>query len=630
MEPSEIQENFKKNIHDKYVVFSSLFSNLPYTGITNVGNLIPIFYYLCKTGLHNNKSPEEIINHFFTKYYSFETISEAQKQNDLFKYIQFIERQVVLFDALEDSGFSTVNDMQGPGTLTNFINSNNSAKNNPILKHHLSTFKVRIVLTAHPTQFYPSGVLSIIHDLSDSILKNDFDTINEYLKQLGITPFFNKEKPTPLDEAKNLMWYLENVFYTTLGDIYSNIVNKIFDFNNNEDFILNHFHNPIIELGFWPGGDRDGNPNVTSLTTLKVAKDLHKSIITCYYRDIRQLKRYLTFSKIDHLLAVLEDLLFKNIFIPEQTKPVTAQDILNQLLTIRQIIIKDCFKLHLEKLDSLIFKVKIFGTHFATLDIRQDSRINRNILLKINAALVSNNAPPILPKDYEKLSEIEKIKILQLIIYPQKLENIVFDDEVKDALLTMQYILKIQAMCGGMSCNRFIISNCQSLSNVLELFYLLQLAGHDELVSQVDIVPLFETISDLENADEIMHHLFLNKTYKSHLLTRHKQQTIMLGFSDGTKDGGYMQANYSIYKAKVQLSAIARKHKIKIVFFDGRGGPPSRGGGKTHKFYASLDNSILTEQIQVTIQGQTITSNFGTKKSAQYNLEQLLTAGLKK
>jgi len=102
----------------------------------------------------------------------------------------------------------------------------------------------------------------------------------------------------------------------------------------------------------------------------------------------------------------------------------------------------------------------------------------------------------------------------------------------------------------------------------------------------------------------------------------------MLGFSDGTKDGGYLMANWSIYKAKDKLSAISKQYNIDIVFFDGRGGPPARGGGKTHKFYASMGKNIAGKEIQLTIQGQTVSSNFGTIDAAQYNIEQLIHAGI--
>jgi phosphoenolpyruvate carboxylase len=122
--------------------------------------------------------------------------------------------------------------------------------------------------------------------------------------------------------------------------------------------------------------------------------------------------------------------------------------------------------------------------------------------------------------------------------------------------------------------------------------------------------------------------LYTNTAYAKHLQERNNKQTIMLGFSDGTKDGGYLMANWSIYKAKEALTEISRKYGIKAIFFDGRGGPPARGGGKTHKFYASLGPTIENNEIQVTVQGQTISSNFGTLDSCRYNLENLLSAGV--
>jgi phosphoenolpyruvate carboxylase len=145
---------------------------------------------------------------------------------------------------------------------------------------------------------------------------------------------------------------------------------------------------------------------------------------------------------------------------------------------------------------------------------------------------------------------------------------------------------------------------------------------------EVDIVPLFETVEDLQQAAGIMKTLYENEAYISHLKNRDHKQTIMLGFSDGTKDGGYLMANWSIYKAKETLTAISKDHGIDVVFFDGRGGPPARGGGKTHQFYASMGKNISSQEIQLTIQGQTVSSNFGTIDAAQYNIEQLMHAGI--
>jgi phosphoenolpyruvate carboxylase len=125
-----------------------------------------------------------------------------------------------------------------------------------------------------------------------------------------------------------------------------------------------------------------------------------------------------------------------------------------------------------------------------------------------------------------------------------------------------------------------------------------------------------------------MQALYENETYRKHLAQRNNTQTIMLGFSDGTKDGGYLMANWSIYKAKEELTSLSRKYNIQVVFFDGRGGPPARGGGKTHQFYASMGRNIARKEIQLTIQGQTVSSNFGNIDVANYNMEQLMHAGI--
>lgn len=144
----------------------------------------------------------------------------------------------------------------------------------------------------------------------------------------------------------------------------------------------------------------------------------------------------------------------------------------------------------------------------------------------------------------------------------------------------------------------------------------------------LDIVPLFETIDDLAHARSVMEEVYKIPAYREHLARRSNKQTIMLGFSDGTKDGGYLRANWSIFRAKESLTEVSRKFGITALFFDGRGGPPARGGGNTHDFYASLGDSIEDGEVQVTIQGQTISSNFGKVASCQYNLEQLLSAGV--
>jgi phosphoenolpyruvate carboxylase len=595
-----------------------LFAALPYSGVANVGALLPILLQTCEEGYAKGKSPKEIIDYFFSRHTQVET--EKEKIDHLFKYVQYIERQVVLFDAIEDAAFTSVNDIDGPGSLKTLIRDAAFTGKNQELKNKLEKFKVRIVLTAHPTQFYPANVLGIIHDMGEAIGKNDFHTINLYIQQLGLTPFFNKKQPSPQDEALNLMWYLENIFYYSIGNIYSGIVNDVFDRNYTGT-------NPFIELGFWPGGDRDGNPFVNAATTINVASALRSSIIVCYYRDVRKLKRKLTFSGIDVLINNLEASLYENVFRPDETNPIEATEIIASLETIRKKIIEENHSLYLSRLESLLHKVQLFGTHFACLDIRQDSRIHHQVLLTINETIIAANGKPLLPANYENLAIAEQLNLLNQLsgsLHPSD-----FTDSItKDTLESIYAIKKVQAMNGEAGCYRYVISNCQSELNVMELYALFRLCGWDEYLETIDIVPLFETIDDLSASENIMDVLYQYPLYATHLDKRNQEQTIMLGFSDGTKDGGYLQANWSIYKAKETLTAVSRKNKVIVKFFDGRGGPPSRGGGKTHQFYASMGNQIENKEIQVTVQGQTITSNFGTIQSAQYNLEQLLSAGV--
>jgi len=609
---------FRKNVSDKYIIYNSLFAALPYSGVANVGALLPILLQTCEEGFSKDKSPIEIVDYFFKQHTYVET--EKEKLDHLFKYVQYMERQVVLFDAIEDAAFISVNEVDGIGSLKALIRDAEFSNNTDALKKKLEKFKVRLVLTAHPTQFYPANVLGIIHDMGDAIGKNDFNTINQYIQQLGLTPFFNKKQPTPTDEALTLMWYLENIFYHSVGNIYSSIVRDVFD--NQYDG-----ENPFIELGFWPGGDRDGNPFVNGETTLNVAKALRSSIIVCYYRDVRKLKRKLTFSGVAILVNELEAKLYENVFRPDEAKPITANEIMDCLSKIKNIIIEGNYSLYLSRLESLLHKVKLFGTHFASLDIRQDSRVHHAVLMDVHQTLLQQDGKGILPSDYNTLDSVAQMSVLATLVGHLKPTD--FKETItKDTLESIYAITAIQKMNGVSGCHRYIISNCQSAMNVMELYALCRLCEWDPHLSNLDIVPLFETIEDLTNAEEIMFILYNNPLYKIHLQNRQAQQPIMLGFSDGTKDGGYLQANWSIYKAKETLTKISRANNIVVKFFDGRGGPPSRGGGKTHQFYASMGDQIENEEIQLTVQGQTITSNFGTIQSAQFNIEQLLSAGI--
>ncbi|WP_310025783.1 phosphoenolpyruvate carboxylase [Flavobacterium arsenatis] len=606
-------ERFNQNVLSKYHIYNSVFITLPFDAIDNTGVLLPLFAEVCETGFKKGWNPNQIFDHFSEKY--LDDQSEENKISLMFRFIQYVERQVVLFDAIEDAAFPVVNNLEGKGSLRYIKERADSEDVLNELKSLLQDFSVRTVLTAHPTQFYPGSVLGIITDLTEAIRQNNLFVIKQLLSQLGKTPFIKKEKPTPFDEAVSLIWYLENVFYQTAGEMVHYLQNNIFKGKE--------INNPIINFGFWPGGDRDGNPFVTNEITLKVADRLRTSILKCYYNDIRDLKRKLTFYGVDSFIAEIEVKLYRSVFYSTGEIFINLDEFKSTLEQIKTVIINEHQSLYLNELEALINKVNLFGFYFATLDIRQNSKIHDAVFTDI-VEKDSKNKTQIFPENYSNISEEEKMKVLGTI--KTNLNPDDFQDETQSTLSSIHAIKTIQEKNGEFGSNRYIISNNESALNVIEALTLFRLSGWEN--PTVDIVPLFEVIDDLKKADKIMEQLYTDENYAKHLKSRGNKQTVMLGFSDGTKDGGYLMANWSIYKAKQTISAMSRKYGIKVIFFDGRGGPPARGGGKTHKFYASLGPEIENKEIQVTIQGQTISSNFGTMDSCRFNLENLLTAGV--
>jgi phosphoenolpyruvate carboxylase len=603
-------ENFRNHVGIKFQLYNSLFTSLPFHRIEKTGILLSLFLNHAEEQFKKKQSPSFIVEDFFER---FTTIKTQQEKTDLlFRFVQYAERQVVLFDALEDAAFKETHDVVGIGTLKHLETEVIQQGKQKELTRTLKDFAVSVVLTAHPTQFYPGPVLAIINDLAKALKDNNAGLINMYLQQLGKTPLFKKAKPTPYDEAISLVWYLENVFYNAVGRIIYYLKDHFADVDLSD--------NPVIKMGFWPGGDRDGNPNVTTDITLRVAEALRSSIIKCYYLDVRRLKRRLTFKGVDTILADLESKLYRNIFIPGERTDLTRSEILQSLFEIREIIVHQHNGLFLHLLDNFINKVQVFGLHFASLDIRQDSSVHYQVLETIA------EKSDVLPANYPQLTNDEKINVLTNIESAVNVD--LFEDIIKDTLLSINAIKTIQQFNGPEGSDRYIISHCNSALNVMEVLGLFLLSGWKKHDLTIDIVPLFETVDDLKNASNVMRSLYENPTYNAHLVQRNKIQTIMVGFSDGTKDGGYLMANWSIYKAKEELTAVSKEYGINVIFFDGRGGPPARGGGKTHKFYASMGNTTSSREIQLTIQGQTVSSNFGTVDSAQFNIEQLLNAGI--
>jgi phosphoenolpyruvate carboxylase len=576
-----------------FEVYNSIFLTLPLDGIRGTGLRVPLFAEACREGLAGGRSPMDLLAEHLEEVH----LPEEERVGLLFRYVQYIERQVVLVDALEDARYDRLNDLEGAESLAGILPRIARRGLEGALAEALEGQHVRVVLTAHPTQFYPGTALGIITDLTARIEAGDLESAHNLLHQLGLTPFFQTKKPTPYEEAVRQSWYLEHVFFEALPKLALRVAAST--------GVPLDTAAGLFSVGFWPGGDRDGNPYVDAGTTLRVARRLRLTLLRCYRRSFRQLRRRITFKGLDIELDALQSRVEEAI-LDIDSQVFDDEGVLEGLEAIEGRVRQDFGGLHAEEIARLRVAILMFGRHFAAIDIRQDSRVLRR---SADAMGLPEGIAPLLAS--ETASEMPEGT----------------DDVVRDAWEVMGSIREIQQLNGPRGCHRFIISNCRGAEDVIRLYTMARHAHAGDSMA-LDFVPLFETVDDLAGAPDQMRILFDAVEYREHVAQRQNVQHVMLGFSDGTKDGGYLRANWSIHQAKERLSALCRESGVEVVFFDGRGGPPARGGGNTHRFYASLGPDVDTREVQTTIQGQSISSNFGTPRSASYNLELLLTAGI--
>ena len=338
MSQTERLLEFEKTVSKKFKVYNSLFLNLPYSDIENVGMLIPLMFQQCQKGLSEGKDPETILDTFFKQF--TEAGTEIEKIDFMFKIIQYVERQVVLYDSVEDAAFPKLHEHTGSLSIKDYTQFAQKNERWEQFLEKLSNFSARIVLTAHPTQFYTPAVLDIMRELRSLIPEDKLDGIDMCLQQLGLTSLINRKKPTPLDEAKNIIHMLRHIYYNAIAEFYQHIKSTV------DDPSFANFD--LIKLGFWPGGDRDGNPFVTAEITRQVADELRMTLMKCYYNDLKRLHQKLSFNNVQDLLQELRNRLYKAVFDPEQI--ISYGYIKKNLDEIRKILIDEYHGLYLGEL----------------------------------------------------------------------------------------------------------------------------------------------------------------------------------------------------------------------------------------------------------------------------------------
>ena len=277
-------------------------------------------------------------------------------------------------------------------------------------------------------------------------------------------------------------------------------------------------------------------------------------------------------------------------------------------------------------LTELLLAVDVFGFFLASIDMRQDSSVHEACVAEL---LASAN----IVKDYSSLSEEEKCQVLlkQLLEDPRILSA---THEPKSELLQKELEIfktarQLKDALGEEVIKQNIISHSTSVSDLLELAIMLKEVGLiDENGTRVQIVPLFETIEDLDNSCETMEKYLSLPIAQKWIASKNNYQEIMLGYSDSNKDGGYLSSCWTLYKAQQQLTAIGDKFGVKITFFHGRGGTVGRGGGPTYEAITSQPLRSINDRIRLTEQGEVIGNKYGNKDAAYYNLEMLVSAAI--
>jgi phosphoenolpyruvate carboxylase len=638
----EPERAFDEHVATRYRLYSGLFFGLPYELLQRVGRLLPVFAQHCRRGLQQKLSPTAIVERFFSEN---PMLTDVSQDEALFLFLQLIERQIVLFDALEDASFTQMHDLGAPGSVSDLVDMVRRDNLQPDLAKLLKQTATRIVLTAHPTQFYPDAVQYIIQDLRAALTRNDPAHAERLLLQLGKTRFSNRERPTPVDEARGVLRSMEEVFYDVLPDIAGRMVVLA---HGRERLPENLPPRPNLQIGFWPGGDRDGNPFVTAEVTQEVARLLKERVLERHYATASTLARRLTFAGAhEKILAIRARLRATWLGAADPHRPLApngpatdvpyrdADELQRELLGLRKVIIRDHQRLFLDELDDFILKVHLFGFFFASLDLRQSSDVLFAALRELLP--FAGDESGLTPAERENIAKASIAQQVPLEVLERWFDAarpiarkavVGLSAATQDTLDVLGLVPSVQQSNGELGLHRFIISHTRGPEDAMVVLVLTRLAGLDPEKAYLDVVPLFESVEDLNHAEGIVTRLLHSAAYRSVVDRRQQRQVVMLGFSDGTKDGGYLAANWSIRQARYQLTELGRRQGVRMVFFDGRGGPPARGGGNTHRFYRSRDSKIEQWETQLTIQGQTISSNFGNPEMAQYHVEQLFTANL--
>ncbi|MDX1454124.1 MAG: phosphoenolpyruvate carboxylase [Gammaproteobacteria bacterium] len=530
-----------------------------------------------------------------------------------------------------------------------------------LIRARLAAMTIEPVFTAHPTEAMRRTLLGKQQQISRSLIKRFIEKRTPREEQAALaglrreitTTWQTEEHPstrlTVANERENILFYLGDVIYR-IAPVYLETVEQAL---GTTAVGTHSLPGQLLHFGSWVGGDMDGNPNVTADTVRDSLTDHRALIIHRYKRELGELYRVLSqsvsrvgvdpeiHSRIREYAADFpveyESLNHRHRNMPYRVlirlmsarlratgsdragRYAKAADLEADLaLIIRSLEAHRGERAGVFQVRRLLRRVQIFGFHLAALDVRQDSLVFRRAV----GSLL--NEP-----EWLELSREVRLKRLQEAWRDGGAAVVDAEDEAAETLRVFRTIADCRERFGKAAMGDVIISMAEGADDVLSILQLSRWAGcaNEQGEVELDVVPLFETVDDLERAPKVMRELFADPIYSEHL-ARRGEQRVMLGYSDSSKDSGIASSRWALQTAQSQLAEIARDAGIRLTFFHGRGGTVSRGGGRVHRAVLAAPPGTINGRLRITEQGEIINAKYGLRGIAMRTLEQMLGASL--
>lgn len=622
---------------------------------------------------HHPKVDSEKISKAFSLYFQFITIVEENAAVQLRRKLE------------DEYGLDRISGLWGK-TLQDMYDKKTPEKE---ILAQLQNIKVEPVLTAHPTESKRSTVIDQLRFIYLIMVRreNQMWTENEKnrlrseimaaMQRLWNTGQVFLQKPSIQDELRNVTHYLTNVFPQVMAMLDQRLREAWANAGYNPDLLDNYRKFPKISFGNWVGGDRDGHPFVTDDVTRETLFDLRKKALHLLKDDLSNLARKLSISSFEvqtpGLLneriaemkqrtgTAVQRALQRNIGEPwrqflnvmqvllpltDDGEPVQEPDAdryytsESELLADLDVLIESLKEINAERMiridvEPVARKAATFGFHLANLDIRQNSKFHDQAMAQLLQASGIEDG-----ENFANWTEEKRVNFLNSELNssrPFVRHRHGLGNEADAVLASYHVVYKHISRFGTNGIGSFIVSMTRSLSDLLVVYALCREAGlmkltEDGMACKVPVVPLLETIEDLEQGPEILDAFLTHPVTQQSISYRQQRdetdryQQIMVGYSDSNKDGGIFASLWSLNQAQKKLSDTGKKHNVRIRFFHGRGGTISRGAGPTHRFIAGLPSGTIQGDMRLTEQGEMISQKYSNTVTALYNLE-LLQAG---